>query len=66
MTEHSAWTISQFCARQSFSRGYFYKIKKLGLGPREMNVNGLIRITVEAEAEWKAEREAATAQTVAA
>jgi predicted DNA-binding transcriptional regulator AlpA len=68
MNDRSAFTISEFCERHGFSRGFFYKMKKRGIAPRELVINGLIRITVESESQWKAEREAATAaeQTAAA
>jgi hypothetical protein len=66
MNERSSFTISEFCDRNGFSRGFFYKMKKAGIGPRELIIGDLIRITVEAEADWKRERQAATAQTAAA
>jgi hypothetical protein len=66
MNDRSAFTISEFCARNGFSRGFYYKMKKAGIGPRELVINDLIRITVEAELAWKAERQTATGQTAAA
>jgi hypothetical protein len=38
----------------------FYKMKKQGLTPREMKVGTRRLITLEAAAEWRAEREAAS------
>lgn len=47
-----SFTISQFCERNHFSESFYYKIKKLGFGPRELRVLGKILITDEAEIEW--------------
>jgi hypothetical protein len=63
--EHSAFTINEFCARNKLSRSKFYQIRRKGLGPREMEIDGLRRITAEAEAAWKKANEAATQQTAA-
>lgn len=55
----SAFTKTEFCARNSMSRSFFYKIRKQGRGPREM----LGRITADAEKDWQREREAEAAQS---
>ena len=34
-------------------RGFFYKLKKQGEGPREMKVGARTLITLEAAAEWR-------------
>jgi hypothetical protein len=62
MDQHTSFSIDTFCARNEFSRGFYYKLKRTGRGPREMRVDGLIRITAEAEREWQKAREAATAE----
>jgi hypothetical protein len=66
MQDRSSFTISEFCARNGFSRGFYYKMKRAGIGPREMIINDLIRIPVEAEADWKRERQAASGKQPAA
>jgi hypothetical protein len=39
----------------------YFKMKGLGLGPREMRVGRRVLITFEAAAEWRAQREVTTA-----
>jgi predicted DNA-binding transcriptional regulator AlpA len=53
-----AFSIHDFCELHSISRAYFYKLVKLGLAPRVMNVGGRKLISVEAAAAWRREREA--------
>lgn len=62
VTPQSAFTIAEFCRRNAISRSMFYKIRALGRGPRLMLVGTHIRISIEAEADWKcaSEAEAAT------
>jgi hypothetical protein len=52
-----AFSVDQFCLLHSISRPYFYKLLKVGLGPRVMQVGGRKLISVEAAAAWRAERE---------
>jgi hypothetical protein len=47
-----SFTIPQFCARHSFSEGFYRGMRKRGLGPRETHFFDLVRITEEAEEEW--------------
>ena len=58
-----AMSIPQFCIAHNISEGMYYKMKKQdrSLVPREMNVGTRTLITFEAAAEWRAEREAASA-----
>ena len=44
----------------NISEGFYYKLKKQKLNPREMKVGTRTLITFEAAAEWRAEREAAS------
>jgi hypothetical protein len=61
--DRSSFTISEFCQRNGISRGFYYKLKGKGLGPREMSPDGnLIRISVEAEVAWKLAAEVAAAE----
>jgi hypothetical protein len=45
-------TISQLCARHRFGRTSYFKLRKEGLGPKELRHGRLVRITAEAEREW--------------
>jgi hypothetical protein len=56
-----AFSIPQFCARNGdLSEGFYRKMRKLGLGPRETRILDRVIITVEAETEWRRAREAAS------
>ena len=50
-------TISDFCASERISRAMYYKLKRDGKGPREMAVGSHKRISPEARADWRRERE---------
>jgi hypothetical protein len=52
--------VDEFCLRYRISRAMFYKLQKLGQGPRILKIGALTRITDEAEADWRREREAAS------
>src|ERR1039458_7769109 len=54
--ERVAFSIPEFCTRNNFGTGTYHKLKRLGLGPDEMRVNNLIRITAEAELKWQRAR----------
>jgi hypothetical protein len=51
-------TIPQFCQSHRFSEAFYYKMKRLGLGPRELQWGRCIRITDEAEDAWLLARSA--------
>ena len=53
-------TIPSFCQSNAISESGYYNLKRRGLGPREIEIGGTVRITPEAERDWRAEREAAT------
>ena len=59
----AVFTIPMFCRAHDLSQAFYFKLKKLGLGPREMHIGtgkkGRVLITLEAAAEWRREREAA-------
>jgi hypothetical protein len=57
-----AMSIPQFCTSHNISEGFFYKLKKQGLSPREMKIGTRTLITLEAAASWRAEREAASTE----
>ena len=54
--EQIAFSVPQFCARNFISRPTFERLRRLGLGPREMRPTlNIIRITLDAEREWQLE-----------
>ena len=55
-----AMSIPQFCAAHNISEGFYCKLKKQKLNPREMKIGTRTLITFEAAAKWRAEREAAS------
>jgi hypothetical protein len=50
-------TIGQFCATERMSRAKYFKDRAKGRGPREMRDGRWVRISPEAHAEWRRERE---------
>lgn len=54
-----SFSIPQFCARNDLSQGFYRKLRKLKLGPRETRILDRVFITEEAETEWLREYEAA-------
>lgn len=54
--ERVAFSILEFCARNNFGTGTYHRLKRSGLGPDEMRVGNLIRITAEAELKWQRAR----------
>jgi predicted DNA-binding transcriptional regulator AlpA len=61
-----ALSIPEFAEAHGISEGMYYKLKKQRLAPREMKVGARTLITFEAAAQWRAEREAASAVEVKA
>jgi hypothetical protein len=57
--DRAAWSIVEFCERNGLSRSMFYRLKRLGIGPRIMTVGERQLISVAAEREWQLEREQA-------
>lgn len=55
--ERQAFAIPEFCFRNSISPTLYHKLKKSGRGPREMVLGRAIRISLEAEADWRRQRE---------
>src|SRR4029077_2388951 len=56
-TPRLALTIPEFCEAHRISEAFYYKLKKQGKGPREMEVGVRKLITFESAAEWRRERE---------
>jgi hypothetical protein len=57
-----AHTIPSFCESNAISESKYYSLKRQGKGPREIELDKRIIITPEAERDWRAEREAETAE----
>jgi hypothetical protein len=53
--------IPSFCKNNDISQTTYFSLKRKGRGPREIELDGRIIITPEAEADWRREREAETA-----
>jgi hypothetical protein len=58
-------TIEEFCHDHSISRSFYYKMKKLGIGPDEMRHGTAVRITREAEMRWMQRGEQRARETAA-
>lgn len=58
-TGRKAFSVGEFCRIHSISRAMFYKLAKIGMGPRTMKVGAKQLISEEAAAAWRAERTAA-------
>ena len=55
----AAFSIREFCAAHRISQSMYFKLRNMGLGPREMAVGSRRLISQEAAAEWRKAREAA-------
>jgi len=54
-----SFTIAEFCASEKISRAHYFNLRDRGEGPREMRLGRSVRISPEARAEWRREREIA-------
>jgi hypothetical protein len=59
-----AFSIAQFCWRHNISESFYHKLRTQGRAPRLLRLGGRVLITKEAAAEWRAAREAETAQAM--
>jgi hypothetical protein len=55
-----AFSIQEFCYRNGISNATYHKLKGQKRGPREMILGRAIRISIEAERDWRAQREQPT------
>jgi predicted DNA-binding transcriptional regulator AlpA len=55
--EPLAYTIREFCRAHGISVPTYYEFKKQGLGPAEMRMGAVVRISREAAAAWRQARE---------
>lgn len=46
-------TIDEFCEHERISRAKYYELRKIGKGPAELRIKGVIRITPQAHARWR-------------
>lgn len=63
--EIAAYTVEEFCKAHRLSRSMLYQFWRAGQGPRKMCIGTKVLISIEAAADWRREREAASAQKVA-
>ena len=56
-TQPTAFTIDEFCAAHRLSPEMYFKLKRNGRGPREMQVGRRRMISAEAAARWRRQRE---------
>jgi hypothetical protein len=56
-----AWTVAEWCALNRYSRSFYERMKRAGRGPRVTREGTTVRITPEADAEWRAARETKSA-----
>lgn len=54
-----AFSVSEFCAAHSISVANFYVLRQRGEGPKTMQVGARLKISHEAAAEWRRQREQA-------
>src|SRR5262245_22152385 len=55
----AAFSIREFCAAHRISQSMYFKLRNMGLGPREMSVGTRKLISLEAAAAWRRTRERA-------
>jgi hypothetical protein len=55
-------TIPSFCKSNAISESQYFALKRRGLQPREIEIDGRVIISPEAEKDWRREREAETAE----
>ncbi|WP_321907126.1 hypothetical protein [Paraburkholderia sp. J11-2] len=54
MEAQNNFTIAEFCDLVRISKGAYFKLKKLGLGPDELHIGRRVIITPAARAAWEA------------
>jgi hypothetical protein len=60
-TARGSFTIDEWCEHRRVKRSTYYKMRQLGQGPRLHYALSKPLISVEADAQWQAEREAEAA-----
>jgi hypothetical protein len=59
--ERGAFTIGEFCVAHRIGRTKLWELWRRGIGPRRMEIDGKVLISIEAAAAWRAERESVAA-----
>ncbi len=57
-------TISEFCSRHRLGRTTYFKMRKAGMGPKELRHGSVVRITADSEREWLDRMQSATSTHV--
>ncbi len=57
LAQRRAMTVNEWCTARRVSRPMFYKLRRLGIGPRTYTVGTRRFISHEADAEWQAAQE---------
>jgi hypothetical protein len=57
LREGDSLTIDEFCRKHGIARSTFYKLRKAGDGPAEMDILGTVRISAGANSEWVVRKE---------
>jgi hypothetical protein len=55
----AVFTIKEFCAAHRLSEAMYFKLRNVGLGPREMRAMRKVTISLEAASDWRRAREQA-------
>jgi predicted DNA-binding transcriptional regulator AlpA len=63
--EPALYSIASFCQAHGVSRSALYKLWRLNIGPRVVKLGKAVKISREAAAQWRFERQAASDQAVA-
>ena len=61
----AAFSIPQWCDRNGVGASFYFKLQKIGAGPRVMRIGRRTLISREADEEWCRELEAASAPKLA-
>jgi hypothetical protein len=64
--DFDAYSIPEWCRRNSLSVSFYHKLQQQGLGPRIMRVRRRTFISREAAAEWRHARETASSSEIVA
>jgi hypothetical protein len=57
LSPHTTLSVVEFCQRNHLGNSTFYAMKRAGVGPRFFKAGRSIRITTEAEQEWRGKME---------
>ncbi|MET4442613.1 hypothetical protein ABIB75_000874 [Bradyrhizobium sp. GM2.2] len=53
----AAYSIPEFCKAHRICEAFYYKLRAVGLGPREMRTGRRVTVSFEAAEQWRRERE---------